>query len=406
MLYVFIMQYIFMAVCEQIDAAFINNIGIDAVCVLSAFTPIEWTVSTVAYMGVNGYRTLLKDRINCMTVGIISSLAVAALVLSASGAIPLIYSLTDRQNKLFTRCLIMYAFGIVFESLSELIYEWLLLEGRSRFAIAECAVLYAMTITSDWVVWHNGYSLEYFLLATTLCYGTHTTVLLFISGFLTKEKIELSKMKIIATHAARVAWNGITGKVATVFYNIYASRLSSELYAVHAVCYRVCTESEAVSRAVQLYTVKYLSEFKSCERLMEAWKLLKRNYIQMAVITYTFAFTMVILIHGKVGLAECISYTVIYELDMMVLLFSVIYEGYLQSVEATHVLKNGGVIGILVRIPVTLVLWKLGTGILGFALPCTIDFTARAIYFYRQSLKIGAGLESSNGQFKGDSADC
>lgn len=48
-----------------------------------------------------------------------------------------------------------------------------------------------------------------------------------------------SDIKMLLKHGSNTYINRVTGKIATIFYNIHASRLGTELYNIHAVCYAI-----------------------------------------------------------------------------------------------------------------------------------------------------------------------
>ena len=49
-------------------------------------------------------------------------------------------------------------------------------------------------------------------------------------------------------------------------------------------------------------------------------------------------------------------------------------------------------IGVLVRIPTVLLGYYGGLGLLGFALPCVVDFSAKALYVYLSARKVNSKI--------------
>lgn len=387
-LYIFIAQFLFILLCEQIDTAFINNVSLDAICVLSAFHPIMWTMNKFRDMGIEGYKVVRKDRMNCFVVCIISSIFASILCISLSGIIPDLYSLTNIQKSLLHKCFILEGIGLLFQGMEHFIHSWLLLECRNKEAIKYSSIYYVMMIGADAFVYINGFSMEYFMLATTICNLVQVIIYFIFTDFLKKEKITFYNIKVIVKHSVRILWDGLTGKVATLFYNIYASKLGTELYAIHAVCYNICTQEEYISNALYTFSLTHILKFNIKERYEEAKRIIKENIARLILIVYFIAFTLLLLTHGDVPMLNCVFYMLIYVSDIIPLIFYEVFKGYLVCAEKTSIIKNGGLIGILVRIPVVLIGYYSGFGVFTFAIPCLLDFSVRAIYFWLNSKKI------------------
>lgn len=387
-LYIFIIQFLFILLCEQIDTAFINNVSLDAICVLSAFLPIMWTSNKFRDMGLEGYKVLRANRMNCLIVCVAGSAFASLLCISLSGIIPNIYSLTDTQRELLHRCFIMEGIGLVFQGIEHYIYSWLLLECRNRETIIYSSILYAMMIGSDAFIYCKGYSVEYFMLATSLCNFLQVIIYFLFTDFFTREPISKTIVKDVFKHSARMLYDGLTGKIATLFYNIWASKLGTELYAIHAVCYNICTQEEYVSNAVYTFTLTYLKKFNKRDMYTEVKNIIRKNMLPVTLIVYFVAFLLLALTHGSVNMKDCIIYLVVYVLDVIALFFYEVFKGYLVCNKQTSVTKNGGTIGILIRIPSVLAGYYCGLGIWAFAIPCILDFSARAFYFWMNSRKI------------------
>lgn len=382
-LYIFIMQYLFIMMCEQIDTAFINNVSMDAICIFSAFCPLMWTVNQIRNMGIEGYRVLRKNRMNCFVLCTITSLVSSVLCVSLSGIIPEIYSITDLQKELLTKCLFMEGIGLVFQGMEHFIHNWLLLECRNKEAIKYDITLYIMMIASDLFVFMNKFSVEYFMLATTICYFIQVVIMCMFTDFLVKERISMTILKEATKHASRLLIDGLVGKVATMFYNIFASKLGTELYAIHAICYNICTQEEAISVSAYTFTLTHLKKTKGT--YTEAWEIIKKNLIKLIYITYITAGVLLVLTHGSVSIWTCVPYLIVYVSDIIALIFYEVFKGYLVTHQKTFIVKNGGIVGVFIRIPTVIIGYYCGLGVWGFALPCLIDFSVRAIYFERSA---------------------
>lgn len=109
--------------------------------------------------------------------------------------------------------------------------------------------------------------------------------------------------------------------------------------------------------------------------------LLKKFGVLLVLIIYAFAYVFVLFYHGAVPLKDCIPWLALYETNCISLLFYENYKSVLSCYGKTEFLRNGGTIGVLVRIPFVFLMYKLNLGLIGFGTACTLDFLARAIYF-------------------------
>ena len=69
-----------------------------------------------------------------------------------------------------------------------------------------------------------------------------------------------------------------------------------------------------------------------------------------------------------------------------------VFKGYLICMKRTDITRNCGMIGVLVRIPTVLLGYYGGLGLLGFALPCVVDFSAKALYVYLSARKVNSKI--------------
>lgn len=63
--------------------------------------------------------------------------------------------------------------------------------------------------------------------------------------------------------------------------------------------------------------------------------------------------------------------------QLLVLMLQYVFIGICGMID-TAFINNAGV---LTRIPVMLLMYYIGCGILSFAIPCTVDFSVRALFY-------------------------
>ena len=97
-LFIFIVQFVFMAVCDMIDTSFINNTGIDAICILSAYCVLEWTCYAIRGIGMYGYRVLQKNEKSCLFISVLASFIMMIVIFMIADSFPYLYLLTDTPD--------------------------------------------------------------------------------------------------------------------------------------------------------------------------------------------------------------------------------------------------------------------------------------------------------------------
>ena len=96
---------------------------------------------------------------------------------------------------------------------------------------------------------------------------------------------------------------------------------------------------------------------------------------------------LIVPMHGETGLASALFISSLYMTQSILL---VIYEnsrGFLASIGQTKSLRWGGLIGVLIRVPLSFISIVTPIGIYGFAFGSGIDFLLRGLYYSRQVRK-------------------
>lgn len=97
---------------------------------------------------------------------------------------------------------------------------------------------------------------------------------------------------------------------------------------------------------------------------------------------------MVLPMHGDLSLPQTFFITILYNSQCLLIQLYENHRGFLTSCCATKCLRFGGLVGIIVRIPIAAISAVIPFGILGFALGSGIDFLIRGLYYRRESLKL------------------
>lgn len=383
----FLLQNVFVGICGLIDTGFGNQINIDSVCVLSAYTVITWTTYCTYSIGSYAYRVVLSKAKSCFLIQVFVSVLLGILVYTLSPIIPHIYSLTDVQYTLFEQCLKIHAISCPILGIREFLSNYVEYQCKNKQAITGNVILYGTMIATDaFVICHHG-SLAELLWFTLLCSLIYSVYELFFSGFLKEPfRFDIYEIKELLKHGSNTCFDRIAGKVATIVFNIYVSKLGTGLYAIHSVCYAIGIFSENFTNALFTYEVITLAN-KSSYKFKYCIKIIQKYAIFLIIASYVICYGLLLFTHGAVPLQSCLLYTGLYCTEIFALLLYEPMKAYLTSVQQTHYLRYGGMVGIMVRIPITIIGYYAGMGLFIFSIASTIDFAARGVYFYICSKK-------------------
>lgn len=386
----FLLQNLFMGICGMIDTGFGNRINLDSVCVLSAYTVITWTTYALYSLGMYAYRVILSDTKLCFLIQIAAGFIVGIILLSTSPLIVRLYNLPGTQSELLSDCLRIHAFSCPALSIMKFLRNYAEYKCKNKQAFIGNVIFYSIMIFTDFLVLYFKKGLTNLLWCTLLCSVIYVIYEIFALDFWSEPfYFSWDKLKEILKHGCNTLIDRSTGKVATIFFNVYASRLGTFQYSIHAVCYSICIFGENFTNALSSYGVVSMSCLPDKENVYEHCKQMIRKHFPLCVFgQYIFAYVLLSLTHGSVPIKDCLLWTAVYSSDIITLVFYESFKAYLMSHHETGYLKWGGTIGIFIRIPITFIGYHLGFGLWPFALASTFDFSARAVYFYLCSKKV------------------
>ena len=64
--FIYIINALGVAIFDLVDSAFGNNLGLDSICVLSAFTIITWCANVMGNLGTYAYEVKMKYFSECV----------------------------------------------------------------------------------------------------------------------------------------------------------------------------------------------------------------------------------------------------------------------------------------------------------------------------------------------------
>ena len=381
----FLFQAAYTVLANTIDDGFANKVNVDSVIAYGSYIPLIWTFQSFYNIGKYAYINTQKEGKTCFFLGFMTSILMVLVSLPIYKIIHHMYQLTNLQVTVFNKLLICYLITMPFRQVGDYISTYLMYQLKNKVVFWADVIYWTVSITLDVIVYINKYPVHYLVITTGISYFIYDVFLLYKSKIL-KEKVNTSFIKEAFLKGKDIVIDRVMGKVATLSYGVMASQLSSPLYAIHCIVYGITCNSEEFTDNFNIYCLARL-KFISNNVMKEAKKIIKKYGCISILLEYAFAYLLLFFYHGTVSLTDCLPWLALYMTDSISLIFYETYKAVLSCYSKTEYLRYGGLIGIFIRIPTTFVLSKLGFGLLGFGLVCTVDFGSRAFYFFKMIQK-------------------
>lgn len=377
------------AIFDLIDSAFGNSLGIDSICVMSAFLVITWCASAVGNLGKYAYDVKQTCLTECIIMQV-GAASIAALIIGGlSKQLPHIYKLTDKQYELMSKCLLCYSAFLVIKQTAGFFKNYITIQCRNKVIVISNILFYVCMIAFDTLVivfkgecWH-------LVLTTGISYFVLFIYCLTFGKIISDMKRpSVTRLKECCKCAKDILFDRLWGKVATVTFNICASHLGTELYALHGIGYNIATSAEYITDEwyrMQIVKLHGIDNWK--EKLKEKKKLQKKMFLPSVFLSYLLMFILIIPLHGQTDLKTATFISSLYLVEQMLLCPYENSRGFLTSIGDTKSLQYGGLIGILVRVPISIISLMTPIGIYGFAFGSGIDFFVRGLYYTRECTK-------------------
>ena len=381
--FIFLFTGLSIAILDLIDTAFGNQISLDSICVMSAMSILYWCINCICRIGEYTYSIKMKYENESFILEMIATIICSILVIIFRGPISHIYSLTDRQYELLNLCLLWKGLFLIFAKIESFLYTYIELNCMNKQIIISNIIFYSTMIGLDAIViiLHGEC---YHLIITTGIADIITAIYLIVSSNFIK-KIHRPKIHIIIeliSCSKDILINDALGKVATITFNICASFLETEYYALHSVGYSIATSMEAITDKCCTYQIVKLKTINNIKAKYKTYKdTFTKTFIPATIVCYLSAIVMVFPMKGVIGFKEALIVTLMYNSQSIFIQPYENIRGFLISCEDTKSLRFGGLIGILVRVPISLISIFTPIGIYGFAFGVSIDFMARFIYW-------------------------
>lgn len=388
--YIFLINAVFVSILDLIDSAFGNSISVDSICVLSAFTIVYWTANVVCRIGEYAYKIKMSDESNCLTLNLISTAICSIILISCRNIIPRIYDLTEVQYKLFSMCLLYKGIFLIVAKLESFINQYIALKCMNKQMITGNIIFYTSMIITDAIVVFGKGECYHLVLATGICDLIVAIYYVFFCRVLKSFKLpDIKGMWDCFLCAKDLLIDRLLGKIATIIFAVCASHLGTLLYAIHSVSYTIATSTEEITNCLctnQIVHLQYIEDIKL--KYKESVLLAKKMFVPTTLIVYMEAILLAIPLKGDLSFGQVFWFILMYATQCILVQIYENHRGFLTSCKATKVLRYGGLVGIIIRVPIAIIGGFTPVGIYAFAFGSGIDFLFRGLYYRRESLKL------------------
>lgn len=386
--FIFLFTGASIAILDLVDSAFGNHISLDSICVMSAFTVIYWCIDCICKAGEYAYRVKLKYESECFVFQVAITLICSFMLIVFRVPITHIYSLTDTQCELLSMCLFYKGLCLIFGKLESFYRNYIALTCQNKHIVISNIIFYTTMISADALVIALGGECYHLVIATGVADAITVVYYLLFCRFKWKEPT-FERLKECILCAKDIVIDRVLGKVATVVFNICASNLQTEIYALHSIGYAIATSLEECTNCCYTFQIVRL---KAIDNLSEKYrmckKLSKQVFIPTILVDYGIAVLMVLPMKGVVDFKSALIITLLYNTQCILLQLYENHRGFLTSCGATECLRLGGLFGIIVRVPIAIISITTPIGIYGFALGSGIDFFIRGLYYKYKSINL------------------
>lgn len=387
-LFQIIMQYIYLGICDNIDRAFVNNTGVDAICILGTYLTIQMIASKIVSVGRYAYRVHRKNLSECLILVTIISLLISTPLIWGSNWIVHLYTLNEFQYQALNNALKILGCTFFLKAIGDFLGEYVLLNERYKLNVISTTIYYVFMILFDLYVFLTSQRFEMFLILTMISYTIYDLFIIFslkLHRQLNKPKLRI--VKKYAVDGLHLATTSFCVELSGLIYTAYASKLGTEMYALHSVCYSVLCMSYYISNSYGVYGLTVFKKYDTKDRYKRAGDLVKKeSWLSIGLLLLAF-IPLVLALKGGVDFKSCIIYAPLYLISYIPSLITIIYHSYLTVEGKTLNLTICGLLGLTVRVVTTIVLFHFYQNIFVFIIALNIDSFIQMIYSFTVSKK-------------------
>lgn len=373
--------FICMSVADSIDLAFNNFISLDTIVVTGSFVLINQIFNSIGEIGIYTYRTTRKNEWKYLWFNIIFGLIVGSLIFIFKDTILNIFDLTINQKELLSSLLNIYIIYLVVGRFANAIFEIIRLKGQLKLYNKSLAVYYVSVLGLDLITYLLTKNLTLLFVATIVAWIISIIYMLW-NLKLKFEYPDKKSLKDLFRYGFPYASERLFSRVFLLLYGVLASRMNTENYSIHVVCYSVCLTLEIITNAYQAALMIKVPKGKTYkEQYNICMNFKKKCFLLIIVLDFIFTFIYLFISHGSLPIEKCFPYILIYSMVGFGLYEYETYKTLCITQGKSYILFFGSMIGVIIRFLICLLFINSEYLLYVFGIVNFIDFYSRSIVY-------------------------
>lgn len=386
--FILMLNALLISTASLIDSGFSNHISMDSIVAFTSFSVVTWAVKVLYNAGGTAYQTLVRHESECLFIQTLHAVVLAVIIICFRVPLSFLYQFTEPQRILFQKCLFAYALFLPFWALSNIVYDFLILNGKTKIVVVGNIFYYSAVIGMDAAVVLNGGGCYMLVGATGVCDLLYATVMVWFAlegkGL---KPLKVQNIKECYRHSLNFLALNVIAKTGTVLFNVAVSHLGTVQFAIHSIAYQIATtmeETTSICYQFMIMRTHHVADPRKKYRL--AKRIMGKTFPTVFVVTYIAGIIIAFAIRGSVGLLPALVFTALYLIQVVPLFCFESFKGFLVSSERSESLRFVGVAGLAGRLIV--IPFVLKFGLFASWAAVSFDFMLRAFLLRREIRKI------------------
>ncbi len=376
-----LISFIFISIADSIDSAFNNALNIDAIVVCGSLFFVDLILKSISDIGIFTYRTERKNESTYLIINLIIGILLGILVFFSRNLIINLFDLTITQKQLLYQILTLYIIYLTIGRLSNAIFEIIRLKNELKLYRKSLKLYYVTLITFDAIAFIFTKNLVLLYIATILSW------LISIAYMLYKLKLKIiypdkEIIKNVFKIGIPTALERLLSRILILIYGTLASKMGTEKYSIHTICYSTILKLEVIASAFQATLMIKLPQYNSLEKQYENCINMKKKCFGIIILLdYLFGVLILIISHGSLPLIECFPHIIFYSFGMFGLYLYVTYQTLLIVQGKPKIMLIGSFIGAFARVILCCVFLNSNIALFIFGISNFVDFYIRSLIY-------------------------
>lgn len=383
-----LINFLFMGIADSIDSAFNNALSVDAIVVCGSLFSIDLILKSLSEIGIYTYRTVRKDESKYLIIQAISGFTLGIIVFSFGDVLINLFDLTLVQKSMLLGVIKLYILYLVCGRVSNALFEMTRLKNELKLYRKALILFYVLLISLDGIFYITTKNLNLLFIATIISW---IVSIIYITYNL-KIKFELpdkEALKNVIKYGIPTSLERLLSRIFILIYGVVASRLGTDKYSIHTICYSVCISLEIITNAYQAALMVNVPINKPYEEQYRSMINMKKKAFPLIILlNYIFAVVYLVIQHGSLTIDKCFPYIIFYTFGVFGLYQYESYKTLCITQGKPTILLLGSTIGSCIRVIICYLFYNTSIALFIFGIVNFIDFYIRSLIYRIELSKI------------------